>query len=243
MVTMKEMFEAGVHFGHQTRFWDPKMKPYIFTSRNKIHLINLDKTVPLFHEALNFIKRVAMRNGTILFVGSKVSASNIIKAQAERCGMPYVDYRWLGGMLTNFKTVKQSIKRLVELQAMRDDGTFDKLIKKEALMRTRELEKLQRSLGGIKNMESLPDTLFIVDVGHEKIAIKEANNLRIPIVGVVDTNNSPDNIDYIIPGNDDAIRAIELYVSKVADTILEAKSNRGSSLDESSEYIEFQGEK
>ncbi len=241
-ITMRGMLEAGVHFGHQTRFWDPKMKPYIYGARNKIHIINLDKTLPLFNEALSFIRRVAARNGKILFVGTKTSASNIIKEQAERCGMPYVNYRWLGGMLTNFKTVKQSIKRLHELEAMRDDGTFEKLVKKEALMREREMIKLERSLGGIKNMDSLPDALFVIDVGHEKIAIKEANNLRIPVAGVVDTNNNPAGIDYIIPGNDDALRSIELYVSSVADIILECKSNMQNSSAESSEYVELEGD-
>ncbi|MGE3318840.1 MAG: 30S ribosomal protein S2 [Candidatus Berkiella sp.] len=241
-ITMRTMLEAGVHFGHQTRFWDPKMKQYIYGARNKIHIINLDKTLPLFNEALGFIRRVAARNGKILFVGTKTSASNIIKEQAERCGMPYVNYRWLGGMLTNFKTVKQSIKRLHELEAMRDDGTFEKLVKKEALMREREMIKLERSLGGIKNMDSLPDALFVIDVGHEKIAIKEANNLRIPVAGVVDTNNNPAGIDYIIPGNDDALRSIELYVSSVADVILECRSNMSSSQQESSEYVELDSE-
>lgn len=241
-ITMRGMLEAGVHFGHQTRFWDPKMKPYIYGARNKIHIINLDKTLPLFNDALSFIRRVAARNGKILFVGTKTCASNIIKEQAERCGMPYVNYRWLGGMLTNFKTVKQSIKRLHELEAMRDDGTFEKLVKKEALMREREMIKLERSLGGIKNMDSLPDALFVIDVGHEKIAIKEANNLRIPVAGVVDTNNNPAGIEYIIPGNDDALRSIELYVSSVADVILECKSNMHHSPEESSEYVEMEND-
>ncbi|MBS0289083.1 MAG: 30S ribosomal protein S2 [Proteobacteria bacterium] len=238
-ITMRQMLEAGVHFGHQTRFWDPKMKPYIFTVRNKIHIINLDKTYPLFHEALSFIRRLAARNGKILFVGTKMCASNIIKEQAERCGMPYVNYRWLGGMLTNFKTVKQSIKRLQELEAMRDDGTFEKLVKKEALMRSRELQKLERSLGGIKEMGSLPDALFVIDVGHEKIAVREANNLRIPVVGVVDTNNNPHGIDYMIPGNDDALRAIELYVSSVADVILDARGSFAP-MTEESEFVEME---
>jgi small subunit ribosomal protein S2 len=238
-INMRQMLEAGVHFGHQTRFWDPKMKPYIYGSRNRIHIINLDKTLPLFIDAIQFLKRIASRNGTILFVGTKPSASNIVKEQAERCGMPYVDYRWLGGQLTNFKTVKQSIKRLLDLEAMRDDGTFDKLIKKEALMRSRELQKLQRSLGGIKAMSSLPDALFIIDVGKEKIAVEEANNLRIPVVGVVDTNNSPDNIDFIIPGNDDAIKSIEFYTSTVADVILQAKSNGRGKMEEQAEYVEY----
>lgn len=242
-ITMRQMLEAGVHFGHQTRFWDPKMKPYIFGARNKIHIINLDKTLPLFLEALQFIKRVAARNGKILFVGTKTNAGRLIKEQAERCGMPFVDYRWLGGELTNFKTVKQSIKRLHELEAMRDDGTFDKMVKKEALMRRREMEKLERSLGGIKGMGSLPDALFIVDVGHEKIAVREANNLRIPVVGIVDTNNSPAGIDYIVPGNDDAIKSIEFYVTKVADAILDAKSNlQTGASEEENEFVEFEGD-
>ena len=240
-VTMRNMLEAGVHFGHRTRFWNPKMKPYIFGIRNKVHIINLDKTLPLFNDALGFIRRVAARNGKILFVGTKPRAGIVIKEQAERCGMPYVNYRWLGGMLTNFKTVKASIKRLIELEAMRDDGTFEKLVKKEALMRSRELEKLQRSLGGIKDMPSLPDAIFIVDVGNEKIAVAEANNLRIPVVGVVDTNHSPDGIDYIIPGNDDALRAIELYVTSVADAILDAKSNsQGARQLDEGEFVELE---
>lgn len=239
-ISMRNMLEAGVHFGHQTRFWDPKMKPYIYGAKSKIHIINLDKTYPMFYEGLNFIKRVANRNGKILFVGTKTSAGRIIKEQAERCGMPYVNYRWLGGMLTNFKTVKQSIKRLQELEAMRDDGTFEKLVKKEALMRSREMHKLERGLGGIKNMGSLPDALFIVDVGHEKIAVREANNLRIPVVGIVDTNNSPHGIDYVIPGNDDAVRAIELYVSSAADVILEAKGNTQQMMHgEEGEFVEL----
>lgn len=242
-VSMRQMLEAGVHFGHQTRFWNPKMKPFIFGARNKIHIINLDKTMPLFQEAMGFIRRIASRNGTVLFVGTKNSASRIIKEQADRCGMPYVDYRWLGGMLTNFKTVKQSIKRLQELEAMRDDGTFEKLVKKEALVKQRELEKLERSLGGIKNMNSLPDVLFIVDVGHEDIAVCEAKNLRIPVVGIVDTNNSPDGIDYMIPGNDDALRAIELYVACAADAILDAKANAHSaSSHDEGEFVELEGD-
>lgn len=241
-ITMRTMLESGVHFGHQTRFWNPKMKPYIFSARNKIHIINLDKTLPLYKEALGFIRRIANRNGKVLFVGTKTSASRIIKEQAERCGMPFVNYRWLGGMLTNYKTVKQSIKRLHELEAMRDDGTFDKLVKKEALVRSRELIKLERSLGGIKDMGSLPDAIFIIDVGHEKIAVLEANNLRIPVVGVVDTNNDPHGIDYVIPGNDDALRAIELYASSVADVILESKSNISPMQEESGEFVELEGD-
>jgi small subunit ribosomal protein S2 len=239
-VTMRSMLEAGVHFGHRTRFWNPKMKPYIFGVRNKVHIINLDKTLPMFNETLSFVKRVAARNGKVLFVGTKARANQIIAEQAQRCGMPYVNYRWLGGMLTNYKTVKQSIKRLRELEAMRDDGTFDKLVKKEALMRQRELIKLERGLGGIKDMGSLPDALFVIDVGNEKIAVQEANNLRIPVVGVVDTNNSPDGIDYIIPGNDDAIRSIELYVTQVADAILAAKGQGGAASGEDvHEFVEM----
>lgn len=241
-VNMRQLLEAGVHFGHQTRFWNPKMKPFIFDARSKIHIINLDKTLPLLKEAIAFIRRVAHRGGKILFVGTKSRASAVIKAQAERCGMPYVDYRWLGGMLTNFKTVKQSVKRLQELEAMKDDGTFDKFVKKEALVRNRELQKLERGLGGIKEMTSLPDALFVLDVGHEKTAVREANNLGIPIVGIVDTNNSPDGIDYIVPGNDDAFRSIELYVSLVADAILDSKGHTLSSSmqEDSTEYVELQ---
>lgn len=240
-VTMRNMLEAGVHFGHKTRYWDPKMKPFIYTSRNKVHIINLDITFPMFLEAQAFIRRVAGRNGKILFVGTKSAASQIIREEAERCGMPFVNYRWLGGMLTNYKTVKQSIKRLQELEAMRDNGTFEKFVKKEALTRTRELEKLERSLGGIKDMGSLPDALFIIDVGHEKNAVQEANNLRIPVVGIVDTNNNPKGIDYPIPGNDDALRAIGLYASAMADVILEAKSQpRQNAQEEGTEFMEFQ---
>lgn len=239
--TMVSMLQAGVHFGHQTRYWNPKMKPYIFGARNKIHIINLEKTLPMFRDALRFVSRVASRNGTILFVGTKRAASFIVREQAERCGMPYVDYRWLGGMLTNFKTVKQSIKRLVELESQRDDGTFEKLTKKEALLRHREMAKLERSLGGIKNMGSLPDALFVLDVGAENISVKEANKLRIPVVGVVDSNNNPAGVDYIIPGNDDSIRSVELYTSHIADTILDAKnaSKPGHEKFEESEFIEM----
>lgn len=242
-ITMRGMLEAGVHFGHKTRYWDPKMKPFIYCARNKIHIINLDLTFPMFLEAQAFIRRIAGRNGKVLFVGTKNAASQVIREQAERCGMPFVNYRWLGGMLTNYKTVKQSIKRLQELEAMRDNGTFDKFVKKEALTRTREMEKLERSLGGIKNMGSLPDALFVIDVGHENIAIQEANNLRIPVVGIVDTNNNPKGIDYPVPGNDDALRAIELYATAMADAILEAKSQaKSQKSDEGTEFMEYQGE-
>jgi len=219
-VSMRQMLEAGVHFGHQTRFWNPKMAPYIFGDRSKIHIINLEKSLPLFKDAVNFIGSMASNRGKILFVGTKRSAQEVIKEEATRCGMPYVNHRWLGGMLTNWKTVKQSIKRLKELDAMSDDGTFERLTKKETLTLTRELEKLERSLGGIKDMGGVPDAVFVIDVGHEKIAVAEAKKLGIPVIGVVDTNNSPDNIDYIVPGNDDAIRAIRLYAQGIADAII-----------------------
>ena len=218
-VSMRQMLEAGVHFGHQTRYWNPKMAQYIFGDRNKIHILNLEKTVPCYNDAMNFIGSVAAKKGSVLFVGTKRAAQKTIAEEAQRCGMPYVNHRWLGGMLTNFKTVRQSINRLKELEAMDKEGTFDRMSKKEALMLRRELEKLDRSLGGIKEMPGLPHALFIVDVGHEKIAIQEANKLGIPVVGVVDTNNSPDGVDYVIPGNDDAIRAIQLYVRGAADAV------------------------
>ncbi len=233
---MRQMLEAGVHFGHQTRYWNPKMGTYIFGSRNKIHIINLEKTLPLFEQALNFIGGHAAKRGKILFVGTKRAAQELIKEQATRCGMPYVNHRWLGGMLTNYRTVRQSIKRLKDLETMSQDGTFNKLIKKEALERTRELAKLERSLGGIKDMGTLPDALFIIDVGHEKIAVAEAKRLGIPVIGVVDTNHSPDNIDYMIPGNDDSSRAIQLYTSAVADAILAGRgtitTHKGSESDD-----------
>jgi len=216
-VTMRQMLEAGVHFGHQTRYWNPKMAPYIFGERGKIHIINLEKTMPLFGDAMNYISSLVARGGTLLFVGTKRSAQAIVRESAERCGMPYVNHRWLGGMLTNYKTVRASIKRLKELETMSEDGSFSRISKKEALMLTRELEKLERSLGGIKNMRGIPDAMFVVDVGHEKIAITEARKLGIPVVGIVDTNNSLEGVDYIIPGNDDAIRAIRLYVEAAAD--------------------------
>jgi len=219
-VSMRQMLEAGVHFGHQTRFWNPKMAPYIFGDRNKIHIINLEKTMPLFGDAMNFISSLTANRGKILFVGTKRAARKIVREEASRCNMPYVDHRWLGGMLTNFKTVKQSIRRLKELEAMGVDGTFEKFNKKEALTLSRERDKLDRSLGGIKDMAGLPDAIFVIDVGHEKIAISEAKKLGIPVIGVVDTNNSPDNVDYVIPGNDDAIRAVTLYAQGVARAIL-----------------------
>lgn len=223
-VSMRQMLEAGVHFGHQTRYWNPQMAPYIFGERNKIHIINLEKTVPMFNEALNFLGKVAANGGSILFVGTKRAAREAIGEQATRCGMPFVNYRWLGGMMTNFRTVKQSVRRLKTLQTMAQDGSFERLTKREALNLTREMEKLERSLGGIQNMERLPDVLFVIDVDHEKIAVSEARKLGIPLVAVVDTNSSPEGIDYVIPGNDDAIRAIQLYVAAAADAIIEAKN-------------------
>ncbi|VAW48771.1 SSU ribosomal protein S2p (SAe) [hydrothermal vent metagenome] len=223
-VTMREMLEAGVHFGHQTRYWNPKMAEYIFGARNKIHIINLEKTLPMFNDALNMIGGIAANKGKVLFVGTKKAARELVAQEAKRCGMPYVDYRWLGGMLTNFKTIKQSIKRLKELEAMEKDGTFEKITKREALTRTREKNKLELSLGGIKDMRAMPDAIFIIDTGNENIAIQEAKNLGIPVIGVVDTNNDPRGIDYVIPGNDDAIRAITLYLTSVADAVLEGKA-------------------
>ena len=223
IVTMRDMLEAGVHFGHQARYWNPKMAPYIFGERNRIHIINLEVTLPLYREAINFLGRMAASNGTVLFVGTKRAAQEVIRREAARCGMPYVDQRWLGGMLTNFKTVRASIARLREMEAMEEDGRVQRMSKKEALGFRRDLAKLQRSLGGIKHTESLPDVLYVADVGHEKIAVMEAYKLGIPIVGVVDTNNEPDRVDYVIPGNDDAARAIELYTVGVADAIIEAR--------------------
>ena len=223
-VTMRQMLEAGVHFGHQTRYWNPKMAPFIFGHRNKIHIINLETTLAMYQDALKYIRRLAANKGTLLFVGTKRQAREIIREEAVRCGMPFVDHRWLGGMLTNFKTVKQSIKRLKEMEQMAQDGTFDRMSKKEALGLQRELEKLNRSLGGIKDLASLPDAMFVIDVGYQKGAIAEAVKLGIPVVGVVDTNHSPEGIDYVIPGNDDSSRAIRLYARGVADAILEGRS-------------------
>jgi len=240
-VNMKQMLQAGVHFGHQTRYWDPKMAEYIFGSRNKIHIINLEKTLPLFKDAINVVSRIAAQHGKILFVGTKRAASQVIREEAQRCGMPFVDHRWLGGMLTNYKTVRQSIRRLKDLDEMKKSGAFEKMIKKEALQKTRELEKLERSLGGIKDMGGLPDAIFIVDVGYENIAVAEANRLKIPIVGIVDTNNAPDGIDYIIPGNDDAIRSIKLYASTFADAIITAKEAATPAKKEA-EYVEVETE-
>jgi small subunit ribosomal protein S2 len=222
--TMRQMLEAGVHFGHQTRFWNPKMANYIFGHRNKIHIINLEKTLAKYNEAIAFVKKLVAQKGTIMFVGTKRQAREIIAEEALRCGMPCVDERWLGGMLTNFKTVKQSIKRLREMEQMAEDNAFEKMSKKEGLMLQRELTKLQKSLGGIKDMNGLPDALFVIDVGYHKIAVTEANKLGIPVIGVVDTNHNPAGIDYIIPGNDDSSRAIRLYARGIADSILEGKA-------------------
>jgi small subunit ribosomal protein S2 len=222
---MRQMLEAGVHFGHQTRYWNPKMAPFIFGERNKIHIINLEKTLPLYAEAAAFVKSLVADGGTVLFVGTKRSAREAIRMQADRCSMPHVSHRWLGGMLTNFKTVKLSIKRLAELEEMQADGTAEQLSKKEVLELRREQSKLERSLGGIKNMSALPDALFVVDVGHEYIAVHEAGKLGIPVVAVVDTNCAPDKIDYVIPGNDDAMRAIELYAAGIADAVLDGKGS------------------
>src|SRR5690625_1073434 len=219
-VSMREMLQAGVHFGHQTRYWNPKMDRFIFGARNKIHIVNLEQTVPAFNQALELVKQMASQKKKILFVGTKRAAQKTIKEQAERAGMPYVSHRWLGGMLTNYKTIRVSIRRYRELEAQSQDGTFDKLTKKEALMRTRDMEKLERSIGGIKDMNGLPDALFVIDVDHERIAVQEANKLGIPIIGVVDTNSDPEGIDHVIPGNDDAIRAIKLYVTAVAEACL-----------------------
>jgi small subunit ribosomal protein S2 len=222
---MRQMLEAGVHFGHQTRFWNPKMAPFIFGERNKIHIINLEKTQPLFAEASEFIRRIVADGGTVLFVGTKRSARDAVEKESQRCSMPYVNQRWLGGMLTNFKTIRASIKRLAELTEMTTSGQLDKRGKKEATQLRREMVKLERSLGGIKHMESLPDVLFVIDVGHEHISVHEARKLGIPVVAVVDTNCSPEGIDHVIPGNDDAMRAIQLYAAAVADAVLEGKAS------------------
>ncbi|MBE0614180.1 MAG: 30S ribosomal protein S2 [Burkholderiales bacterium] len=221
--TMRQMLEAGVHFGHQTRFWNPKMAPFIFGHRNKIHIVNLEKTLVMYQEAMKYVKKLSSNKGTILFVGTKRQAREIIKEEALRCGAPYVDHRWLGGMLTNFKTVKQSIKRLKEMETMLADGSLEKMPKKEALGIQRELVKFERSLGGIKELTGVPDALFIIDVGYQKGAVVEANKLGIPIIGVVDTNHSPEGIAHVIPGNDDSSRAIRLYARGVADAILEGR--------------------
>jgi small subunit ribosomal protein S2 len=233
------MLAAGVHFGHQTRFWNPKMAPFIFGARNKIHIINLEKTLPAFNEALIEVRNMASKGKKVMFVGTKRAAAKVIAEQAARVGMPYVDQRWLGGMLTNYKTIRQSIKRLIDLETESQDGTFDLLSKKEALLRTRMMNKLESSLGGIKEMGGLPDAIFVVDVQHEHIAITEANKLGIPVFGVVDTNSDPAGVDHVIPGNDDAIRAIRLYVTAVADAIAEGKANVATDVDPD-EFVEVQ---
>jgi small subunit ribosomal protein S2 len=233
-VSIQDMLKAGVHFGHQTRYWNPKMASYLYGSRNKIHIIDLGKTLPLFQDALNFLSGIAAKKGKILFVGTKYAAQDIVQEAAESCKMPYVNRRWLGGMLTNYKTIRQSIKRLKELEAMFESGKFGRLTKKEILGLTREKDKLMTSLGGIKNMGGIPDALFVIDVGHEKIAVREANRLGIPVVGVVDSNNNPDEIAYVIPGNDDSTRAIRFYAQTVANTILEGRAStaEGEAVDE-----------
>ena len=225
-VSMKELLEAGVHFGHQKRYWNPKMSKFIFGVRNNIHIINLEETLPALNAAAEFVNDLVQKNNKVLFVGTKRSAGKVIKEEAERCGMPYVDKRWLGGMLTNYKTIRQSIRRLRDLEMLSTDGTFEKLTKKEALSLQRDLDKLEASLGGIKNMGGLPDAIFVVDVDYENIAITEARKLGIPVIGIVDTNSSPDGIDYIIPGNDDAIRSIKLFVSSLADAAISGKEKR-----------------
>jgi len=236
-VSMRDLLQAGAHFGHQTRFWNPKMDQYIFGARNKIHIINLEHTVPAFNDALNTVKRLAENKNQVMFVGTKRAAGKIIEEQARRCSMPFVSHRWLGGMLTNYKTIRSSIKRLRELEDQERDGTFAKLTKKEALMRSRMKEKLERSIGGIKEMSGLPDVLFVVDVDHERIAVTEANKLGIPVIGIVDTNSDPDGVDYVIPGNDDAIRAIKLYVAAVADAVIAGKTQAGEMV-APSEFVE-----
>jgi len=237
-ISMRDMLQAGAHFGHQTRYWNPKMKPFIFGARNKVHIINLEKTVPMFDEALAVLSNAASKKGKILFVGTKRAAGDAIKEAALSCDQFYVNHRWLGGMLTNWKTVRQSIKRLKDLEAQSQDGTFDKLVKKEALMNTREMEKLEKSLGGIKNMSGLPDVIFIIDADHEHIAVKEANNLGIPVVAIVDTNSNPDGVDYVVPGNDDAIRAIQLYVKTVAEAVNEGRNNTVAAQAETDGFVE-----
>ena len=239
-VSMRDLLQAGAHFGHQTRFWNPKMDQYIFGARNKIHIINLEHTVPAFNDALSTVQRLAESKNKVMFVGTKRAAGKIIEEQARRCGMPFVSHRWLGGMLTNYKTIRSSVKRLRELEDQERDGTFAKLTKKEALMRSRMKEKLERSIGGIKEMTGLPDVLFVVDVDHERIAVTEANKLGIPVIGIVDTNSNPDGVDFVIPGDDDAIRAIKLYVAAVADAVIAGKAQGGEavSADEFVEVIE-----
>jgi len=235
---MRDMLQAGVHFGHQTRYWNPKMKPFIFGARNKVHIINLEKTVPMFNDALSFVQGVAAKKGKILFVGTKRAASEAVKEAAEKCDQFYVNKRWLGGMLTNWKTVRQSIKRLKDLEQQSQDGTFDKLTKKEVLMLQREMAKLESSLGGIKNMGGLPDALFVIDADHEHIAITEARNLGIPVISIVDTNSSPDGVDFIVPGNDDAIRAVQLYLNAAAAAVLEGGEKNLVAQAENGDFVE-----
>ena len=240
-VTMREMLEAGVHFGHQTRFWNPKMAPFIFGERNKIHIINLEQTMPMCKDAVSYLGKVASKKGKILFVGTKRAASDSVKEEAMRCGMPFVNHRWLGGMLTNFRTVRASIKRLKELEEMAESNAYEKISKKEILQLSREQEKLEKTLGGIKDMGGLPDVLFVIDVGYEKIAVQEASKLGIPVVGIVDTNNSPDDIEYIVPGNDDSMRAIKLYARLAADAVIEGKQSIVSG-DSDAELIEIEAD-
>jgi small subunit ribosomal protein S2 len=237
-VTMRQMLEAGVHFGHQTRYWNPKMAPYIFGARGKIHIINLEKSLPLLNDAMNFISKLAAKRGSIMFVGTKRAASTAIAEEAQRCGMPYVSHRWLGGMLTNYRTIKASVKRLKQLESMQEDGSIEHLVKKEILQLTRERDKLERSLGGIKDMKHLPDALFVVDVSHEDIAVKEARKLGIPVIAIVDTNCSPEGLDYVIPGNDDAIRSVRLYAELAADAVLEGRAS-APQVDVDDEFIEL----
>ena len=239
-ISMREMLECGVHFGHQTRFWNPKMAPFIFGHRNKIHIINLEKTLALYQDALKFVRQMTSNKGVVMFVGTKRQAREIVKEEAQRCNAPYVDHRWLGGMLTNYKTVKASIKRLKDMEAMAEDGTLDKLAKKEALNYQREIVKLERSLGGIKDMNGLPDALFVIDVGYHKGAVAEAKKLGIPIIAVVDTNHNPEGVDYVIPGNDDSSRAIRLYARGVADAILEGRSHVVQEIISDEEFVEVE---
>ncbi len=237
-ITMRQMLEAGVHFGHQTRYWNPKMAPYIFGSRGKIHIINLEKSLPMLVDSMNFIGGIAAKRGSIIFVGTKRAASKAVAEEARRCGMPYVSHRWLGGMLTNFRTIRQSVKRLRQIEKMEEDGSFQRLVKKEVLQLTRERDKLEKTLGGIKDMKKLPDAMFVLDVGHEDIAVKEARKLGIPVIAVVDTNCSPNDIDYVIPGNDDAIRSIRLYTQLAADAILEGRASIPH-IEDSDEFVEL----
>lgn len=239
-VSIQDLLKAGVHFGHQTRYWNPKMASYIYGSRNKIHIIDLGKTQPLFQDALNFIGSTAAKKGKILFVGTKYAAQDIVQAEAERCKMPYVNRRWLGGMLTNYKTIRQSIKRLKELESMFESGKFGRLTKKEILGLEREKDKLMNSLGGIKNMGGIPDAIFVIDVGHERIAVREANRLGIPVIGVVDSNNDPDGIAYVIPGNDDSTRALRFYTSRIADAIIEARASVLDAAENEDDFVEME---